>query len=632
MCGILGAYSNNLKCIDPDFIRRLNLASQRMEYRGPDDAGEFISSNKSAALYHRRLSIIDLSPAGHQPMSAQNERYWITYNGEIYNYKEIRDELLKKGYHFQSQSDTEVILNGYIEYGVKVLDRLRGIFAFGIYDQKTHRLFVARDRIGVKPLYFSNFDNNFIFSSSLHALIKVTGTKPELDHQNVYEYLYLGMVQAPNTVFKGYYKLPPGHFISFEEGKQNPKPVQYWDVDHGSNIIIPDTEEEIIEQLDGLIVDAVKSRLVSDVPVSVFLSGGLDSGLIAAIASKNYTGRMKSFSLGFKDDAAYNELDEARETAKWLGTEHHEIMIGKEDVQNFMPKFVKYQEEPSLNPIQMMIYFLSKMVHESGTKVVLSGDGGDELFFGYNEWTRYLNFYKRYYSSYIKSPGWMRKSIYHLSKPILPIKPRYDILRRAAYNETFYHGWGAFKLNELEHILHPDFLSQVRSPYNTIHLLEKRFDELKMKNKSYSDWMRYVSLKTYLVEDYMNRVDNMAMANSVEGRVPFLDQHLVEYSFMLPEKFYLKEGHKKYLLKKVAERHIPHEMIYRKKRGFTAPITKWMDSHHKIAGNDDHLRILEDYFTSSFLKNFNSHFNYKNVNSSAFWNVISLTNWLIQLE
>lgn len=432
MCGILGIFSTNQKAISDDQIAQLRKASLRMLHRGPDDNGEYLSFRQDVALFHRRLSIIDISHAGHQPMSNENRDVWITYNGEIYNYKEIQSDLMNKGHRFQSSSDTEVIIHGYEEYGESILEKLRGMFAFAIYDQKKRHLFIARDRVGIKPLYFRQKNGFFYFASSLHALIEAVNQKPELDFQNVYEYLYLGFVQAPNTILKGFFKLPPGHYMIIQPDHQQAKTVQYWEVDHGYQNEIPEDEDRLVERLNELIIDSIKSRLVSDVPVSVFLSGGLDSSLVAAIASKHYSGRLKSFSLGFKDDPQLNEPTEARATSKWLGTEHHEILIGKEEVQKFFPEFVQYQEEPSLNPIQMMIYFLSQLVNQTGTKVVLSGDGGDELFFGYTEWIRYLNFYERYYSKLIILPSWAKKFLYRSTHPFLPVKPRFDVLRQLA--------------------------------------------------------------------------------------------------------------------------------------------------------------------------------------------------------
>jgi len=630
MCGILGIYSKDKKPISNNFIQSARRASGRIAYRGPDDSGEFFSQAFEAALFHRRLSIIDLSDSGHQPMSNENKQYWIVFNGEIYNYKSLKIELQKKGHQFQSNSDTEVILHGYEEYGPNILEKLRGIFAFALYDQKCHQLFIARDRLGVKPLYYHFLGDCLAFSSSLHALVQLTSQNTELDYQNIYEYLYLGMVQAPNTVLKGYFKLPPGHFALIKAGATEIKPIQFWEVDQNPQVQIPTDENELIEQLDFLVTDAVKSRLVADVPISVFLSGGLDSGLVAAIARENYAGQIKSFSLGFKDDPRLNELKEARETASWLGTDHHEILIGQEDVLAFFPQFVKYQEEPGSNPIQMMIYFLSRLVHQTGTKVVLSGDGGDELFFGYNEWLRYLNFYQTYYAKLAVTPTWFRKALYQSTKPFLPVKPRFDIFRRLATNETFYYGWGGFKLNELNSILHPDFLDSVHSPYQTIQQLQEKYNSLALNEKNaYANWMRYVSLKTYLVEDYLNRVDNQCMANSVEGRVPLLDQNLTEFAFQLSSHSYLKNSDKKYLLKKVVERHLPKDFIYRPKRGFTAPIINWLES----TSNSNFQLELNEFntkhaiFNHKFLNNWVTHFKLTRINPSAFWNIFNLNKW-----
>jgi len=630
MCGILGIFSINRNPISDQLIENGRKSSQAMSHRGPDDSGEYISTVRNVALFHRRLSIIDLSNAGHQPMTNENRQLWIVFNGEIYNYKTLKAELEKKGHRFISNSDTEAILHGYEEYGTNILEKLRGIFAFGLYDQEKHQLFVARDRLGVKPLYYSFFDCSFLFSSSLHALIRVVNKKPDLDKQNIYEYLYLGMVQAPNTILKGYFKLSPGQFALIEADKNEINPVQYWEVDHNPHIQIPEDENQLIEQLDFLITDAVKSRLIADVPISVFLSGGLDSGLIASIACKNCAGQIKSFSLGFKDNPQLNELKKARETAKWLGTDHHEILIGQEDIQAFFPEFVKYQEEPNLNPIQMMIYFLSRLAHQTGTKVVLSGDGGDELFFGYNEWLRYLKFYETYYAKLAATPAWFRKALYQSSKSFLPVKPRFDILRRLAANETFYYGWGGFKLNELQEILHADFLYSVQSPYQTINELHERYDSLVINDEcSYSNWMRYVSLKTYLVEDYLSRIDNQGMANSIEGRVPLLDQYLVEFAFQLSSNYYLKNMDKKYLLKKVAEKYLPKDFIYRPKRGFTAPIIAWLDSRFK----GDFIHQLKEFnsmyeiFSSKFIDNVQDFYKSQRINPSAYWSVVNLVSF-----
>jgi len=632
MCGILGAFGVGGP-VGSELRHRLGLGAERMAHRGPDDSGSMETSDGIAVLHHRRLSIIDLSERGRQPISNASGDAWIIFNGEIYNYRAIREELQAKGYMFKTSTDTEVILLGYQEYGPDILQKLRGMFAFAIYDAKSRSVFLARDRIGIKPLYYQMADGALVVSSSLQALLKATGKSPELDAAGVYEYLFLGFVTAPGTVLTGVRKLPPAHFALFSCEGDGIKPQRYWEVGWSSSYKVPRDEQEAVELLDQKIIDAVSSRLVADVPVSVFLSGGLDSGLVASIAAELSPGPLHSFTLGFKDADKYNELADAAEVSSHLGFIHREIIIDKSEVLDFSDSFVDYQEEPNSNPIQLMVYFLSKLVRDNGIKVTLAGDGGDELFFGYNEWVRYLRFHDRYARILDVIPKGGGRFVAACLNPLLPAWPKYDMVLRLLRGEHLYYASQGFTGNILSKILNPGFKTFSERGRDAVSRLTEDYRNSGIAEKSYLNWMRYVTLKTHLVEDYMGRSDNMGMANGIEIRVPLLDHNLVEYAFGLPGELLLAGHDKKHLMKKVAERHMPKEFIYRKKRGFSGPINIWL--RHILK---DRISVLKEFnkeqqiFTDSFVDSMTRPLPEKGMNWAAFWGVYNLAEWFNKLR
>ena len=625
MCGILGLY-NFKSGFNESLVNRARSASELIEHRGPDDSGEYIYQN--VALFHKRLSIIDVSKAGHQPMFDYSGNYVIVYNGEIYNYQELKKILLNKGYNFKSNSDTEVLLNLYIEYGSDCLYMLSGMFAFAIYDIKKNYLFVARDRIGIKPLYYSFFDNVFSFSSSLKSLIHINRDLFDLSEQNIYEYFYLGFVQAPKTVFKNILKLNPGHYIKINSDIKEVSQKKYWDVDNNYKNLEGKNENQIIEELNEIIVDSVISRSVSDVPISILLSGGIDSGLITSILSKKIK-NISTFTIGFENKHNENDFLEANITSKYFNTNHKEIVLSYEEVMNNFSSYQNYQEEPNYNPTQILFYVLSHYVKESGIIVTLAGDGGDELFWGYNEWNRYLKLNNSLYSTVNKSPGFIKNILKFSVLNLLPAKPGFDVLRRAADNENIYYGWGAFRKNEINKYFNEDYLNKYENPYSTIEKIYNDFSELKNIKKDIVNWFRYVSLKTYLTEDYMNRGDNMGMANGVEIRVPFLDNKLIEYAFSIPSNLLLRENSTKYLLKKVAEKHLSSEILNRPKTGFSPPVLNWLNSY---MNNDFNEKLIDfnnkfQIFDTKFLNRIKEIMNSKRINPSAFWAIYDLISY-----
>lgn len=574
MCGICGIFqmSGGAAVAEGD----LEAMNATLRHRGPDDSGTRVLAAGRVGLGNRRLAILDLSPAGHQPMSNEDGSVWIAYNGEVYNFAELRRELEGRGHVFRSHTDTEVLLHLYEELGEGLVARLRGMFAFAIWDERRSRLLLARDRLGVKPLYYAVCDGALVFGSEIKALLASGRLRPALNRAALAEYLALGFVAPPATLFTGICKLEPGHLLS--AGQDGIQIQRYWDVYQDTVPLAGRSEAEYVDLILAKLEEAVRIRLVADVPVGVFLSGGIDSSLIAALASRAGSGPVKTFTLGFKDHPEYNELAYARRVAAYLGAEAHEVLIGPDDVRAFFARFVQFQEEPVPNPIWFATYFVSQLARDAGVIVVLSGDGGDELYAGYNRWMEFLRLHRRGWRQFEAMPQPVRALAGTAALRLVRQENKRELVRRGIAGEELFWGGTAFKPSQLTHMLAPELRPNGKL-WQELPLARWRrtfTDGEGGPFGEYLEWMSYASLKGTLLEDFLMRLDKMGMAASIEGRVPFLDHEFVALSMSIPPGAKYPGYTTKHLLRQAARRLLPADVVDRRKTGFCAPVESWL--------------------------------------------------------
>ena len=575
MCGIYG-YVSSRGGIQPEILRRMG---DTLRHRGPDDEGEWIqhSEELAVALGHKRLSIIDLTSAAKQPISDEDGKIWLTYNGEIYNFRELRSELAAKGHTFKSTSDGEIIVHLYEEMGAACLERLKGMFAFALWDETQQSLFLARDRIGKKPLHYAIYDGGIAFASEIKALLKHPKVVKEIDLSALNKYLTFEYVPAPATIFKSIKKLEPGHYLSYQNGKSEIK--KYWDIPLADYPIGFKTEDEYAEELRDILERAVRSRLVADVPVGVFLSGGIDSGVIAALAAKADR-KIECFSIGF-DEPSFDESSHAKSIAKALGLNHRLKIFNTREMLDNLDELPNFLDEPLADASILPSYLLSKVASER-LKVALSGDGGDELFAGYPTYQahRIITYYdllpETLKNSVKALAAWLPVSHGNISTDF-KIK---QFLRGAGVSPEirFFMWMGSFTESEKKGLLSSD----VRAALAHENTYEDVFAYIRESglNKDL-ERILYLSMKLYLQDDILVKVDRAAMANGLEVRCPLLDQELVEFACRLPMQYKLHGLKTKYLLKKAAEGILPDSIINRKKKGFGIPISKWLTGELK---------------------------------------------------
>ena len=549
-----------------------------ISHRGPDDASSYLSTDGRVGLANRRLAIIDLSSSGRQPLSNEDGTIWIAYNGETYNFVELRDELQARGHKFRSKTDTEVVIHLYEEYGVECVQRMRGMFAFAIWDESQQRLFLARDRLGVKPLYYTFAPDMFLFASEIKCLLAHPRLVRAVNAEAFYHFLTFLTAPAPHTLFKGIMKLPPGHRALLNaEGEIRVE--EYWDVFTSAQ---PDTTysaAENAERVQAGLRESVRLRMVSDVPFGVLLSGGIDSSTNVALMAEHMDRPVQTFSIGYKGGAVdeFNELHYARQVAERFGTDHHEILIGREDLTNFLPDLIYHQDEPIADPVCVPVHYVCKLAKESGTSVVQVGEGSDELFGGYRHWMAALRLQRSLWPVFGASPGWARRLTLAAATPLLD-DLRLEYLRRgAAGEELFWGGAIAFGESSKRLLLTDSFLRSVGglSSHQPVQQHRRRFDE-RCPQPDYLSWMSYVDLHMRLPELLLMRVDKMSMATSVEARVPFLDHEFVELVMGIPQRHKLPYMRPKHLLKQAVHGLIPAEIIGRRKQGFRVPVRLWL--------------------------------------------------------
>ena len=603
MCGFVGyAELTNSEAIKVSLVSKMN---DTIIHRGPDGEGfaflgnynnEEVSklknerpealvfqqnSKRTLALAHRRLSIIDLSTAAAQPMQSADKAITLLFNGEIYNHQEIRQELVEKGHKFATDhSDTEMIIYAYKEWGIDCIKRFRGMFAISLWDEVKDTLWLIRDKIGVKPLYYTEQNERIYFASEIKAIIEDKSIERAINHEGMFNYLSFLTVPAPQTLFKGIFKIPAGHYIKIENGKVG-KLQQYWDVFDDvkmSNKNEKETTEDLLEEL----AKSVEYRGVADIPVGVFLSGGVDSSVNAALFSKAAKYPVKAFSVGYKDDnqlkSYTNEFEFARQAAKHTKCDYFEKELTQQDFIDFLPKLIHHQDEPIGDPVCMPVYYVSKLAKENNITVCQVGEGSDELFWGYATWKYLLKLQD------LNDIKWIPNGLKKFFLKGLSIAGKEDAIyfdwlkRGTEKKKIFWGGAEAFSETQKNKLLTNKFKNTIVPNYSSWNVIDKHYQDYlaKAPEKSNLNWMTYMDLKMRLPELLLMRVDKMSMAVSLEARVPFLDDRFVTHAMGISSKVKTTQNVSKYILKKAVEGLIPDNIIYRKKQGFGAPVYDWM--------------------------------------------------------
>ena len=578
MCGICGVWEYGAA---EGRVERAHLVRMRdeMQHRGPDDAGHLVFDEGRGGFGFRRLSIIDLSEAGHQPMHGCTDQVWLVFNGEIYNHASLREGLEKRGHRYASRTDSETIIHLYEERGLDFVHEIEGDYGICIWDARRERLVLVRDRIGVKPLYFYQRDGRFIFASEIKAILQHPAVTADVDEEALYHYLTFLTTPTPSTLFRDIKKIPPGHMLTVSrDGSLELK--QYWDALPPERTIERSEEEHKAEIL-RLLRASIKKRMMSDVPFGVFLSGGVDSSANVALMSELMTRPVETFTVGFEDAEYLNELDSAKRIARDFKTNHHEVIISESDMQEFLPDLVFHQDEPIADPVCVPLYYVSKLARESGTIVVQTGEGSDEIFSGYADYVMYLRIYERFWRHAERIPLPLRRAGSAFARPVLEKTGKkrgtIEVLRRLGSGEPLF--WGGTVV--YDESIKPRVLSKRmraqsngRSSLEAIRPYLDRIAALR-PDSDYLARMIYLELKLRLPELLLARVDKLTMATSVEARVPFLDHHLVEYAMSLPLSLKVEGTSGKHILKRALEEVLPRDLLYSRKRGFGAPVHEW---------------------------------------------------------
>ncbi len=632
MCGITGVvdYGSQNPSIEDSAVRKM---ADVMYHRGPDSNGVWISGDRKCGLGFRRLAIIDLSPAGNQPMTTADGRYTIVFNGEIYNHEIIRQELIAKGYKYQSRTDTETILYGYIEWGRQVVHKLLGMWGFAIWDSREKTLFAARDRIGIKPFYYYHRGGKFIFGSEIKAILQHHDVSAELNFEELPVYLNYGMTGNRQSLFKYISKLPAGHRL-FLHSDGNLEVERYW-TPVSSNGYTKMDAAEVRQEILRLLRQAVKDRMMSDVPFGVFLSGGIDSSLNVALMYELMERPIDTYTVGFKELEKYNELQYARQIAKLYNTNHREILIDQNDAFPILESLVWHEDEPNADPVCIPLYFLSKLTRDSGTIVIQVGEGSDEQFVGYPWMMREYNFYRTYWKAFGRLPGFLRKSVYSAARFALDTKDRFDIteyFRRAANGEQLYwSGASIIPPAMFPKILNDKYQGLAKYPPQYAERLHREILGT-YPGADYLQRILYVELAHRLAETLLMRVDKIGMAHSIEARVPFLDHRIVEFTMSLPPDIRVPDKKTtKHILKKAVEPLLPDNIIYRRKQGFWAPVNEWFrHDWHDFALNtirnskiNEHEIFNQTYIGHLFEKHRTGKANY----GYKIFNLLSLAMW-----
>ncbi len=599
MCGICGVIDKNR--INPTIL--LNMAAS-LKHRGPDSVNIQIVDN--VGLGHARLRILDLSESANQPMSNEDDSIWLVYNGEYYTFREYREVLLNKGHKFKSNTDSEVILHLYEEYGMDFVSCLRGMFAIAILDLRKDKLILLRDRVGIKPLFYYHDGSKFLFASEIKAIMQYPGIIRNMDLESLRTYFSLGYIPGENSIYDKIKKLPPAHVLTFHE--HNVEIKRYWSL---PDTIIFKEENSAREELESLLLESVKMQMISDVPLGVLLSGGLDSSLVASIMASQSDRPIKTFSISFNEEK-YNEIEHARNVARHIQSEHFEYKVDLEKSE-IIEDLVYYYDEPFADSSAIPTYYVSKLAKKEVT-VVLSGDGGDELFAGYNWYDWMLK-----YAAFNRIPQNVRRLLSDMSNSIpLHFKGKHFIgVLKLEEFDTFFERTSLFSNSELKLLLKNEcsgnFYQQYKSNYyNSGDSLLKR---LTRTDFSY-----------YLPDDVLTKVDRASMANSLEARVPLLDHKICEFAFSLCDSLKIKDIQRKYLLKQVARKWLPPDFNFTRKQGFSIPQSEWLKSryHDKILDLLSNDNFLNRSYVGKLLKD---HRAGTRNNSKKLWPILIFLIW-----
>jgi asparagine synthase (glutamine-hydrolysing) len=575
MCGITGFCDFNKKSSKETLINMTN----QIDYRGPDSSGYFIDekSTYQLGLGHRRLSILDLSSLGAQPMTLGNLQ--IVLNGEIYNFEEIRKELVTYGYTFVSQSDTEVVLAAFHKWGIGSLSRFIGMFAFAIYDSEKQELYIVRDRAGVKPLYYSFVNNTFLFASELKSIVTHCSFKKHLCNDAILQYFTSGYIPQPLTIYQNTFKLRAGHYLKLDLRTQKSEEIKYWNVlDFYNKPKLTLSEDEVLAEVERLLLSACRYRMIADVPVGVFLSGGYDSTAVAALIQSGQVNKLNTYTIGFAEKK-YDEAPYAKLIANYIGTNHHEYYCTSNDAKDILPKLATIFDEPFGDSSAIPTYLVSANARKEVT-VALSADGGDEIFGGYNSYTTAMKYISRFESF---SPA--VKKLFHAS-----LKGTSELIVATLMRNNYNADTRLQKIVELltkDKSVEDTFrvITSINTPTQTEKLL---LHSTSHKNSSFSfsnelngfntvlDNLMAIDYRSYMVDDVLTKVDRASMAVSLEGREPLLDHRIIEFMAQVPSSMKIKNGEKKYLLKKLTHKYVPQELLDRPKKGFGFPVFEWL--------------------------------------------------------
>jgi asparagine synthase (glutamine-hydrolysing) len=621
MCGITGVlYFDLERRAEPSVLKRM---SDDLIHRGPDDEGYYIDSN--IGLGFRRLSIIDLS-TGHQPLSNENAGTTIVFNGEIYNYLEQRELLIRKGYKFNTATDTEVILHLYEEYGVNCLQYLRGMFSFAIWDNNIKQLFCARDRFGIKPFYYYTDNEKFVFGSEIKTIMRAGEIDKTISYEALDSYFAFGYITGDLSIYRSIKKLLPGNYLLLSCKDHLTIDIKrYWEIQFEPDY--SKTSDQWIEEINNSLSETVKSHMISDVPLGAFLSGGIDSSSVVAMMAKNSDRPVKTFSIGFKEPE-FNELGYAREVAIKYNCDHHEFIVEPESI-GLLPKLVHGYDEPFSDTSAIPTYYVSKMAREFVT-VALSGDGGDELFAGYSSYAYLMKLYSyqfNFESEFINKLLW--GGIHKLlPKTIKGKGATYYLSRNKNYSGAYWNMWsieerGKLLLNDLPQI---DY-SKASEPYKVKLLKEAG------KNDFITN-LQYLDLRTYMVDSILTKVDRASMMNSLEVRVPLLDHKFAELTFRIPSELKLIGKEQKYIFKKAMASSLPDNIIKHPKQGFSVPLSIWFKDDLKVYVKDVLLSsspLLSEYLDEKYIRKvIEGNLALTNNFSTRIWSLLFFEEWLKQ--
>ncbi len=616
MCGICGTTNR----ADERLMRRM---CEVLVHRGPDDTGFYIDKENKISLGVRRLSIIDLK-GGHQPIHNEDRMIWIVFNGEIYNFPELREFLEKKGHSFYTKTDTETIVHLYEEYGEACVNALQGMFAFALWDKKEEKLFIARDRLGIKPLYYYERKGELIIGSEIKVILEHPDVSRGVNLEALDLYLTLQYVPSPLTMFSGIEKLPAGHYLVWKRGKMKIK--QYWNVTFLERKQKVD-EEATKEELKSKMEEAVRVRMRANVPLGVLLSGGIDSGAIASFAAKLSHKPVKTFTVGFEAAGDYNELKEARLISKKFNTDHHEIILNAPKTQELLPKLIWHLDEPLADQAAIPTYLVSRFAR-SEVKVVLTGEGGDEFFGGYPRygWFRIAKMVQD------KIPLSLRKLLLQaiMKSSVRQEKKRYAQLLLGEFSNVKRHiSWiGSFS-NDNKEILYGERMKENLNSGGIEDLVSGYFEDGSEENLLHS--LMYLDVKTWLVDDILTKVDKMSMAASLEARVPFLDHRLVEFIATLPASFKVRGLKTKFLLKRTLDGILPAEILNKRKHAFLVPTAEWFQNGMREFVREmlfSETTMNRKYFNPDYVKwMVNEHFTGRRDFNQEIWSLLCFELW-----